>query len=90
VVVIQVHQELEVLVVEVDQVGHQIDLILNLEVLEIHLLYLHHKVTLVDLEDMPLEDLHQVVVEVQLLQVVMDQQVVVLVVMEVLVHLILF
>jgi hypothetical protein len=38
VVVIQVRQELEVLVVEVDQVGHQIGFQLNLEALEIHLL----------------------------------------------------
>jgi hypothetical protein len=38
VVVIQVRQELEVLVVEVDQVGHQTDFQLNLEVQVIHLL----------------------------------------------------
>ncbi len=89
-VVIRVRQELEVLVVEVEQVGHQIDLQLNLEALEIHLLQLHHKVMLVDLEDTLLEVLHQVVVEVQLLQVVTELEVVVLVVMEVLVRLIIF
>ena len=66
-VVIRVRQELEVLVVEVEQVGHQIDLQLNLEVQVIHLLQPHHKVMLVDLEDTLLEVLHQVVVEVQLL-----------------------
>tara|TARA_R100001591_G_scaffold83237_1_gene89777 strand:+ start:161 stop:634 length:474 start_codon:yes stop_codon:yes gene_type:complete len=90
VVVTQVRQELEVLVVEVEQVGHQIDLQLNLEVQVIHLLQTHHKVMLVDLEDTLLEVLHQVVVEVQLLQVVTELEVVVLVVMEVLVRLIIF
>ena len=91
----EVEMELDLMIQEMLEqltrvVAVAVDQCLLLEVQVIHLLQLRLKEILVELEDTLLEVLHQVVVEVQLLQVVMEPQVVALEELEELEHLIIF